>query len=96
MMFSVFSNADAFRQRVDAEPRSGTALAALMMCSGLMLSACSADRPLRIPNVTDAIRAELPAPVVQKAPVLVPERISDALAEPAPATVPLPLEPRID
>jgi MSHA biogenesis protein MshL len=67
-----------------------------MMCSSLMLGACSTDRPLRTPSVADAIRAELPAPVVHKAPVQVPERISDALAEPAPVVVPLPPEPRID
>jgi MSHA biogenesis protein MshL len=46
--------------------------------------------------VTDAIRAELPAPVVHPAPVVVPARISEALAEPAPVATPLPPEPRID
>jgi MSHA biogenesis protein MshL len=72
-------------------------LAALLICgSVLFLGACSADRPLRTPSVADAIRAELPAPVVHKAPVQVPERISDALAEPAPVATPLPPEPRID
>jgi MSHA biogenesis protein MshL len=96
MMFSAFPITDASRRRVDAAPQQCTALAALLMCSSLLLGACSADRPLRTPNVTDAIRAELPAPVVPKATVQVPERISDALAEPAPAAVPLAPEPRID
>jgi MSHA biogenesis protein MshL len=96
MMFFVFPATDALRQRANTSPRRGTALAALMMCSSLMLGACSTDRPLRTPSVADAIRAELPAPVVHKAPVQVPERISDALAEPAPVVVPLPPEPRID
>jgi len=89
MMFSAFSTADPAH-------RSGTALATLMLCSSLLTGGCAADRPLRTPNVADAIRAELPAPVATQAPVQVPERISDALAEPAPAAVPLPPEPRID
>jgi MSHA biogenesis protein MshL len=96
MMFSIFSITDASQRRVDAPPPKGIALAALLVGSSVLLGACSADRPLRTPNVTDAIRAELPAPVAQKAPVQVPERISEALAEPAPAPVPLAPEPRID
>ena len=96
MTFPVFPITDASRRRVDAAPQQGNALAALLMCSSLLSGACSADRPLRTPNVTDAIRAELPAPVAPKATVQVPERISEALAEPAPTAVPLAPEPRID
>jgi MSHA biogenesis protein MshL len=57
------------------------------------------DRPLRTPDVSAAIRAELPpeAPAVAQAkPAAVPARVMDALAEPAPPAQPLPPEPRID
>ncbi len=60
-----------------------------------LLAGCAADRPLRTPDVGAAARADLP-PVVATAPVLVPARISDALAEPAPPAVPLAPEPKID
>jgi MSHA biogenesis protein MshL len=57
-----------------------------------LLSGC-ADRPVRTPDVGDAIRSELaPAPVK----AAVPARISEALAEPAPPLVPPPPEPRLD
>lgn len=61
----------------------------------LLLAGCAADRPLRTPEVGAAIRAEIAAPAAAKA-VMVPARISDALAEPAPPTVALPAEPKID
>jgi len=64
-----------------------------------VLGGCSLDRPLRTPDVSAAIRAELPpaAPVKPAAkPGAVPSRVSDALAEPAPPVQPLPPEPRID
>jgi MSHA biogenesis protein MshL len=97
MMFSVFFAICPDRNRVDVSPRRSRAMAAVLMCgSVLLLGACSADRPLRTPNVTDAIRAELPTPVVHQTPVQVPERITDALAEPAPAALATPPEPRID
>lgn len=60
-----------------------------------LLGACAADRPLRTPDVTEAVRAEL-APIAQKAPPTVPMQVSDALAEPAPKAPTLPPEPRLD
>jgi len=84
-------------QEVDAA--GVLSLARLALCSVVvgLLAGCAADRPLRTPNVSDAIRAELPsAAVAPGKPVVVPTRISDALAEPAPAAVPLPPEPRLD
>lgn len=66
----------------------------------LSLGGCALDRPLRTPSVSEAIRAEMAAPVpavVASQPVSqVPDRISQALAEPPPAVVPLPPEPKID
>jgi MSHA biogenesis protein MshL len=59
-----------------------------------LLAAC-ADRPLRTPDVADAIRSEL-APVQAPVKAVVPARISEALAEPAPPMVPPPPEPRLD
>ncbi|MBT9507538.1 MAG: secretin N-terminal domain-containing protein [Rhodoferax sp.] len=60
-----------------------------------LLGGCASDRPLRTPDVSAAIRAELPPDRASK-PVAVPPRISAALAEPAPPTVPLLPEPKID
>jgi MSHA biogenesis protein MshL len=60
-----------------------------------LLAACSADRPLRTPDVTEAVRNELAAPAVKPA-VPVPTQVSDALAEPAPKTAPVHAEPRLD
>jgi MSHA biogenesis protein MshL len=68
---------------------------ALVLGAGL-LAGCASERPLRTPDVAAAVRAELPPPAVAKAPVAVPARVSDALAEPAPPPVPLPAEPRLD
>jgi MSHA biogenesis protein MshL len=59
-----------------------------------LLSGCAAlDRPLRTPDVSAAVRAELPpaAPTT-----VVPTKVSDALAEPAAPRVPLQPEPRLD
>ncbi len=61
-----------------------------------LLGGCSADRPLRTPSVSDAIRSEVPMPAARAVPAAVPTRISDALAEPAPPAVVLPPEPKID
>lgn len=72
------------------------AISALCVAMGVgLLAGCAADRPLRTPDVSDAVRADLP-PAVAPKPVAVPSRISDALAEPAPPAVPLPPEPRLD
>lgn len=59
------------------------------------LSGCAADRPLRTPDVGAAIRNELPPAPVTPA-VLVPARISDVLAEPAPPVMLARPEPRLD
>jgi len=61
-----------------------------------LLTGCSADRPLRTPDVTETMRSELAAPAVTKPAMVVPQRVSDALAEPAPKTVPVAAEPRLD
>ena len=60
-----------------------------------LLAGCANDRPLRTPDVAEALRAELPQPVAKPAAV-VPVRVSEALAEPAPKAAPLPPEPRLD
>ncbi len=63
--------------------------------STLLLVGCAAERPLRTPDVSDAVRAELATPLA-KPSVVVPAKVSDALAEPAPKAAPLPAEPRLD
>jgi MSHA biogenesis protein MshL len=68
---------------------------ALVLGVGL-LTGCASERPSRTPDVAAAVRAELPPPAVVKAPMAVPARVSDALAEPAPPAAPLPAEPRLD
>jgi MSHA biogenesis protein MshL len=82
--------------------RKALAMTDFTLATGLLLalsllSGCTADRPLRTPSVSEAIRAEVPMPApATTAAVQVPARISDALAEPAPPAVPLPPEPKID
>jgi MSHA biogenesis protein MshL len=61
----------------------------------LLLAGCAAERPLRTPDVTETVRAELATPTV-KTSAVVPAKVSDALAEPAPKAAPLPAEPRLD
>lgn len=68
--------------------------AGALLLAGL-LAGCAADRPLRTPDVSEAVRAELAA-TAPKSPVAVPARVSDALAEPAPRPVAAPPEPRLD
>ena len=72
-----------------AASRSGLCLALGVS----LLAGCAAQRPLRMPHVGEAIRADLAAPAQ---PVLVPARISEALAEPAPPAVALGPEARLD
>ncbi len=76
----------------------GRAWAASGFCvtlSTLLLVGCAAERPLRTPDVSEAVRAELATPVAKPSTV-VPTKVSDALAEPAPKAAPLPPEPRLD
>ncbi|MDZ7890458.1 MAG: secretin N-terminal domain-containing protein [Rhodoferax sp.] len=75
-------------------PRSASVLCVTVIAA--LLGACgSMDRPLRTPDVSAAIRAEIPetAPKVQ---TVVPAKVSEALAEPAPPVVAPPPEPRLD
>lgn len=69
-------------------------MACLLLCLGVM-AGCSTERPLRTPDVSAAVRAELSAAQAPR-PAAVPARISEALAEPAPPLVPPPPEPRLD
>lgn len=88
-------NADSMTAISKNHQNGWTGLARTLVMSLGVLAGCAADRPLRTPAVEDAMRAELsPAPVA--APVAVPARITDALAEPAPPAVPLPPEPKLD
>lgn len=76
---------------------SGLGVVFVGLCLGVgLLAGCSADRPLRTPDVGEAIRAELPTSVPAKPLVQVPARISDVLAEPVPAVLPVAPEPRLD
>nr|WP_315480482.1 secretin N-terminal domain-containing protein [uncultured Rhodoferax sp.] len=69
-------------------------LAVLCLLGAGVLSGCAAlDRPLRTPDVSAVVRAELPAAAPS---AVVPAKVSDALAEPAAAPVVLPPEPRLD
>ena len=76
----------------DLTPGTCAALSVLIAAGGL--SGCASERVLRTPDVSAAIRAEIPAPPPK--PGAVPASVSDALAEPpAPPVKPAP-EPRID
>ncbi|MDD5031259.1 MAG: secretin N-terminal domain-containing protein, partial [Rhodoferax sp.] len=77
-------------------PRSGVSAISVVGVLVLLLTACSAERPLRTPSVADAIRSEVPLPPAASVPASVPARVSDALAEPAPMPVQPAPEPRID
>ena len=71
---------------------------ALLLCCVLGtggLVGCANDRPLRTPDVTETLRAELP-PLPVKPVAAVPARVSEALAEPAPKAALLPPEARLD
>ena len=79
-----------------AQPALRWCLTGTGLLAALLLGGCSADRPLRTPSVSEAIRAEVPMPALTASSATVPTRITDALAEPAPPVVPLPEEPKID
>lgn len=78
-----------------ASARRWTAGGVGIVMGAALLAGCAADRPLRTPDVTEAVRTELAAPVA-KPPLAVPSRVSDALAEPAPKAMPVAAEPRLD
>lgn len=76
--------------------RTPMALVSLCYALGLsVLAGCANERPLRTPDVSETVRAELTA-ATSKPAVAVPARVSEALAEPAPKAAPLPPEPRLD
>lgn len=60
-----------------------------------LLSGCASDHVLRTPDVSAAMRADLPT-AAPKVPAAVPAQVSEALAEPAPPPVRPAPEPRID
>ncbi len=60
-----------------------------------LLGGCAIDRPLRTPDVSAAIHAEMAATTPQ-VPVAVPARVSDALAEPITPVAPVVPEARLD
>jgi MSHA biogenesis protein MshL len=68
--------------------------AGVLLLAGL-LAGCAADRPLRTPDVSETVRAELGA-TAPKPTVTVPAQVIDALAEPAPKPMAAPPEPRLD
>lgn len=59
-----------------------------------LIAGCAGERPLRTPDVSTAIRAELAAAEPRLAAV--PSHISEALAEPTQPLAPPPPEPRLD
>jgi len=77
------------RHRIFSLPLAGVCMAVLV------LAGCAADRPLRTPDASAAVREELAATQVAK-PVVVPAHISAALAEPVVPAAALTAEPRID
>lgn len=62
--------------------------------AALALAGCAADRPFRTPDVATTVRAQLPPAAA--APVAVPARVTEALAEPVAPPVPVVAEPRLD
>ena len=79
---------------VPYQARTASSGACVLLIASLLVG-CAADRPLRTPDVGEAVRAELAA-TAAKPPAAVPARVSDALAEPAPKAMPAPAEPRLD
>ena len=72
------------------------AVSVLWLAVGLgLLGGCAADRPLRTPDVGQAIRADL-TPGIAAAPVTEPPPINDGRAEPAPPAASLVPEPKLD
>jgi len=95
---SMTANATSLTQRIPTTIRKTPVAIAAGLCSVLvlgLLTGCAQDRPLRTPDVTETLRAELPS-IAAKPAVVVPARVSEALAEPAPKAAALPPEPRLD
>jgi MSHA biogenesis protein MshL len=66
-----------------------------MALAAVLLSGCASEHTLRTPDVSAAMRADLPT-AAPKLPAAVPLQVSEALAEPAPPPVKPAPEPRID
>lgn len=67
------------------------------LMGSVLLSGCGAlDRPLRTPDVSAAIKADLPPAAAPKPSTVVPAKVSEALAEPPPPVVAPAPEPRLD
>ena len=62
--------------------RQPVTLAMTLLCAAL-LSGCASDHVLRTPDVSAAMRADLPSGA-PKLPAAVPAQVSEALAEPVP------------
>ena len=62
----------------------------------LLVGCATGERPLRTPDVTDAVRSELSQPAPPKPAAALPTQVADALAEPAPKAAPAAAEPRLD
>lgn len=93
-MKSRFMTPSAFLS-VPLAARSISTLCSVLAIAGL--GGCAAtDRPLRTPDVSAAIKADLPAAAAPKPVAAVPAKVSEALAEPAPPVVAPPPEPRLD
>lgn len=88
-------NREPTHMTTKAAPLTKTLPASAVLLAGL-LAGCAADRPLRTPDVSETVRAELAATTPPKPPVAVPTQVIDALAEPAPKPVAAPPEPRLD
>ena len=74
--------------------RQPVTLALTLLCAALM-SGCASDHVLRTPDVSAAMRADLPSGA-PKLPAAVPAQVSEALAEPVPPPAKPAPEPRID
>ena len=71
---------------------------AILSMLPLLLLGCTAERGLRTPDVSEAVRAELTPPPTPLKPAagVVPTKVMDALGEPPPKPAPPPPEPRLD
>lgn len=70
-------------------------LGLLALAAAGLLVGCAAERPMRTPDVSAAIRTEMAASAKPSAPKAVPAAVTESLAEPAPTVAAAP-EPRID
>jgi MSHA biogenesis protein MshL len=86
---------NAIQNYLDTMNQNYSSWPMILACLSVVVLGACADRPLRTPAVSSLVQAEL-APALAPKLVLVPERITDALAEPAPMPVVALPEPRLD